>query len=139
MTWKDKSKEWGGGDVSFLSEDGELVTFVVVGEPYLIKGKFRGKETERIGAPVISPEGFSILVIGKRVFRRLAKYEDKFKTQAFDLIRHGEPGDTKSTYELNRCDMPELEKKLLAIAKKGVSIEEIGEAIAAAEEIAIGI
>ena len=137
MTWTEKAKEWGGGDVSFLSEDGECVTFVVIGEPVLIEGKYKGQPTQRIGCPVVTMEGFSILVVGKRVFRRLAKKESDFSKHAFDLVRHGEPGDKDSTYELKRCDLPDLEKKLLADGKKGVSKDDLKEAIAAAREIAV--
>lgn len=138
MSWKEKMKEWGGGDVSFLSEDGECVTFVVVGEPHLIEGKFRGQDTQRIGCPIIGIDGFSLLIVGKRVARRLAKYEKHFSKWAFDLIRHGEPNDTKSTYELRRCDVQDLEKSLLAEAAKGFSDDDVLEAVKSAREIAVG-
>lgn len=138
MTWTDKMKEWGGGDVSFLSEDGECITFVIVGEPHLIEGKFQGRETQRIGCPIITPDGFSLLIVGKRVARRLAKYEKYFGKWAFDLVRHGEPGDTKSKYELTHCEDNELEKRLLSKAKDGVFAEDINEAVASAGEIASG-
>ncbi len=138
MTWKEQMKEWGGGEVSFLSEDGEIITFIVVGPPQLIKGKFRGKETVRIGCPVWTEDGFSLLIVGKRVARRLSKYEDKFKTQAFDLIRHGESDDTGTKYELKRCSDTELEKSLFEALKKGVKDIDIKAAVEAAQEIANG-
>jgi len=138
MSWKDKMKEWGGGDISFLSEDGECITFRIIGEPFLIEGKFRGQDTQRIGCPIVTLDGFTLLVVGKRVGRRLAKHEDKFNKQAFDLIRHGEPGDTKATYELNRCNDVELEKLLLAMDTKKITQAEIEEAVAAAQEVAQG-
>lgn len=138
MGWQDKMKQWGGGDVSFLSENGECITFVVIDDPVLIEGKFQGQETQRIGAPVMTMEGFTLLTIGKRVARRLAKYEQHFAEWAFDLIRHGEPGDTKSTYELKRCPIEELEKTILTKARAGVQREDIDEAIKAASEIAGG-
>jgi len=138
MGWQDKMKQWGGGDVSFLSEDGECITFCVIADPVLIKGTFQKQETQRIGAPVVTADGFTLLTIGKRVARRLAKYEKHFKEWAFDLIRHGEPGDTRSKYELKRCDFPDIEKACLAKAKAGVPQEDIDEAIKAASEIASG-
>ncbi|GAI46524.1 unnamed protein product, partial [marine sediment metagenome] len=49
MSWKEKSKEFGGGDLAFLSEDGEVINFVVVGEPVLLEGKFKGRPTEKVG------------------------------------------------------------------------------------------
>ena len=138
MSWKDKMQEWGGGDISFLSEDGECIAFCVVGDPVLIKGKFRNNDTERIACPIVTVDGFTLLVIGKRVARRLAKHEADFKKYAFEIIRHGESGDTKTKYELKRCDIPELEKELLALKKKGVTQEVIDEAVQAAEEVAEG-
>lgn len=138
MSWKDKMKEWGGGDISFLSEDGECITFCVIGEPYLIEGKFRGADTERIGCPIMTVDGFTLLTIGKRVGRRLAKHEKHFHDWAFDLIRHGEPGDTKATYELSHCDNQEIEKQILELVKKGVDKKEITEAVEAATEVAQG-
>lgn len=138
MSWKETIKEWGGGDVSFLSEDGECITFVVIGEPKLIQGKFKGQETERVGCPCIIADGFTLLIFGKRVARRLSKHEADFNKHAFDLIRHGEPGSTDCTYELKPCDREEINKELLAMAAKGVPVEEIDEAIEAAREIASG-
>ena len=138
MTWKDKMKEWGGGDVSFLSEDGEVIIFVVVGEPIRIEGKFRGADTIRIGAPVITSDGFSLLIIGKRIARRLSKHEKHFKDQAFELIRRGESGDTKTRYELTRTDQADLEKELLVKAKTGITASDLADAIESAREIAVG-
>ena len=138
MTWKEKMQEWGGGEVSFLTEDGEVITFVVVGEPVLIKGKYRGQDTERIGCPVWTGDGFTLLVCGKRIARRLSKYEGHFKEWAFDVIRHGEQGDTKTRYEVCRCSDSELEKDLLKVAKAGVKPQELIEAVEAANEIALG-
>lgn len=138
MSWKDKMKDWGGGDLSFLSEDGEIVTFVIVGEPFLIVGRFKGNVTERVGCPVVTSDGFSLLVVGKRVARRLSKHEKHFLKQAFDLIRHGTAGDTKTTYELARCDQPEIEKQLLEAAAKGNWKADIEDAVKAAIEIAEG-
>lgn len=136
MSWKDKMKEWGGGDVSFLSEDGECITFVVVGEPYLIAGKYKGQETQRIGCPIWSLEGFSLLIVGKRVARRLSKHEKEFKTRAFDLVRHGVSGDTNSKYELSLCDVKELESELLAAAKTGFNKSDLDDAVTTATDIA---
>jgi len=136
MNWKEKMKDWGGGEVSFLSEDGECITFCVIGDPVLIEGKFQGKDTQRIACPIVTVDGFTLLIVGKRIARRLSKYEQHFKNWAFDLIRHGEPADTKTQYELKRCDVKEKEDQILAIAKKAVPKEEIEEAVQAANEIA---
>ena len=136
MSWKDKMKEWGGGDVSFLSEDGECITFVVVGAPYLIAGKYKGQETSRIGCLIWSLEGFSLLIGGKRVARRLSKHEKEFKTRAFDLVRQGVSGDTNSKYELSLCDVKELESELLAAAKTGFNKSDLDDAVTTATDIA---
>ena len=138
MSWKEQMKEFGGADVAFLSEDGEIVTFVVVGEPQLIEGKYQKQDTKRIGIPCVTIEGFQLLVIGMRVGRRLSKHEEHFHEYAFELIRHGEAGDTKATYELTRTGNTELEKKLLASVSDTGYETEIEEAVASAREIAGG-
>lgn len=138
MGWREKMKEFGGADVGFLSEDGELITFVVVGDPQLIEGKYQKQDTKRIGVPCVTIEGFQLLIVGMRVGRRLSKHEDHFAKQAFELIRHGEPGDTHARYELARTQDAELEKQLIATAKAGDFKAEILEAVESAREIAAG-
>lgn len=138
MSWKERMKEFGGADVAFLSEDGEMITFVVVGEPCLIEGKYQKQDTKRIGVPCVTIEGFQLLIVGMRVGRRLSKHEEHFAKQAFELIRHGEPGDTHAKYELKRTEDAELEKQLIATAKGKNFTVEIDEAIESAKEIAKG-
>jgi len=116
MSWTEKMKEWGGANVLFLSEDGEYVKFVVVGEPVLLESKFKGKPQDRIGCPIVTEEGFVLFVIGKRLARRLSKHEGIFTTDAFIIIRHGVAGDIDSTYELSVLNEPELTEKLIHIA-----------------------
>ena len=113
MAWKEKMKEFGGGAVDFLTEDGESITFIVVGEPVLMTGTFKNKPSERIGAPVATLEGISVLVLGKRIARRLSKHEDKFNEQAFTIIRRGEQGDINSTNELSVCPDFTLTERLV--------------------------
>lgn len=138
MSWKERMKEFGGADVAFLSEDGEMITFVVVGEPCLIEGKYQKQDTKRIGVPCVTIEGFQLLVVGMRVGRRLSKHEDVLHKQAFELIRHGEPNDSHAKYELKRTEDAELEKQLLAAAKGKDFKAEIAEAVESAQEIAKG-
>ena len=135
MSWKEKFSEWGGGDVGFLSEDGEAITFIVVGEPVLLTGKFKGKESERIGCPVITLDGFQLLIIGKRLGRRLAKFEDRFGNAAFTVVRHGEHEDIKTKYELALCDDDDLAIKLFEIQAATFDPASIDEAVEAAQEI----
>jgi len=138
MVWKETMKEWGSGDISFLSEDGEVIEFMVVGDPHLIEGKFRGNETKRVGIPAMTLEGFTLLVIGMRVARRLAKYEGEFKKRVFSLLRRGEQGDTKTRYELTLLEDPSLDKLYLAAVQRGVDKTEIADAVKAAKEAANG-
>lgn len=138
MSWTEKMQEWGGANVTYLTEDGECITFMAIDEPYLIRGKFEDQDTQRIGCPIITQEGFTLLVIGKRVARRLSKHESSFNTQAFTLIRHGEHGDLKCKYELVFEDDKKTIEELQAIKARGVSAEEIAEAVSEAEEIATG-
>lgn len=135
MSWKDKMKEWGGGDLSFLSEDGELITFVVVGEPVLLEGKFKGKPSEKIGCPIVTVDGFSLLIAGKRLARKIAKYEDQHSVIAFIATRHGEHGDIDATYPLKILDDVELTKQLIESTAGKDFRAEIDEARLAALEV----
>lgn len=118
MSWKDKVKEFGGGDVTFLSSDGECLLFVVVDLPILLQGKFKNKPQDRIGCPIVTDEGFLLFITGKRVARKLSKFEDRFKDTAFMLTRHGLEGDINVKYELTVLDDKTKTQQLLDIAKK---------------------
>lgn len=118
MTWKDKAKEWGGGDFTFLSSDGECLLFVIVDEPVLLKGTYKKNEQERIGCPVVTDEGFQLFVTGKRVFRKLSKFESVFPVSAFMVTRHGESGDINAKYDVSVLDDKAKTEQLFAIAKR---------------------
>lgn len=135
MGWRDKMKEWGGGDITFLSSDGEVIIFVVVDEPVLLVGKFKGKEQERIGCPVITDEGFALFITGKRVGRKLSKFEDMFKSKAFMITRHGEAGDINATYDVGILDSKEKTTQLFDIAKKEYKPALLKQAIEDAKEV----
>ena len=135
MSWRDKMKEFGGGDLAFLSEDGEVIKFVVVGEPVLLEGKFKGRPSEKIGCPVVTEDGFVLFVAGKRLARKIAKHEDSFGVTALMAIRHGEQNDITATYELKTLDDTELTKKLLDQSAGKDYSEEISVAIAAAIDV----
>lgn len=138
MSFKEKMKQFGGAALSFLTEDGECLEFMVAGDPELIEGKYKGKDTARIGIPIFTTEGFSLLVIGKRVARRLAKYEKQFPTVVFLLIRHGESRSTDTIYELSTIADKERVAKFIEVAKVGIDKDELTEAIASAREVATG-
>lgn len=131
MTWAGKAKEWGGGDFTFLSEDGETIIFVIVDEPQLIETKFKGKSQERIGCPIVTDGGFVLFVTGKRVFRRLAKHESKFKDTAFMVTRHGIRGDVDAVNTVTLLDDKEKTKQLFNLSKeyKPAMLQEALEAI----------
>lgn len=138
MGFKEKMKELGGASLSFLTEDGECLEFMVAGDPELIEGKYKGKDTARIGIPIFTMEGFSLLIIGKRVARRLAKYEKQFAEVVFLLIRHGESRSTETTYELSTIDDKDRVAKLVEISRLGIDKDELKEAFASAREVAAG-
>lgn len=124
MSWKDKMKEFGGGDLAFLSEDGEVITFVVVGEPVLLKGRFKGRPSEKIGCPIVTPDGFVLFVAGKRLARKIAKHEDLFNVCAFTAVRHGEQGDIEASYGLTVLDDVDITKQLIeSTAGKDFKVE----------------
>ena len=138
MSWKDRVDEWGGGEVSFFSEDGEAMVFVIAADPVLLEGKFKGKPSERVGCPIVTVEGFTLLIIGKRLFRRLARYEKDFATKAFMVVRHGEHGDIDTTFGLNIVDDTELTERLFDIKKKEFKPALVKEAVSAAQDIVKG-
>lgn len=135
MTWKEKIEEFGGSDATFLTEDGETITFVICADPVLFISKYKGQENNRIGFPIVSMEGFSILVIGKRVVRRLGKHEKEFETTAFEVTRNGEPNSQDTTYDVRACKDPELTARLFELKAVEYVSKELPDAIKAVEEI----
>lgn len=135
MSWKDRMKEWGPANLLFLSTDGASVNFIVAGEPVLLKGKYRGKEQERIGCPVVTDEGFLLFICGKRTARKLASLEDKFKDHVINVTRHGVEGDTDASYEVSAIPDAGKVKALKAIQAKTFSDEALKEAISDAGEV----
>lgn len=138
MAWKDKMKEWGGGDLTFLSSDGEVIMFVVADEPVLLSGKYKGNPQERIGCPVVTDEGFVLFVTGKRTARKLSKFEDRFKDAAFMVVRHGESGDINSKYDVTILDNETKTKQLFDLAKKEYKPAMLKQAILDAKEVMKG-
>lgn len=98
MTWAQKMKDFGGGNFTFLSEDGETITFIVVGDPVLLETNFKGKKQNRIGCPVVTESGYQLFITGKRTARRISKHESLFATNALMVTRQGEAGDKDSKY-----------------------------------------
>jgi len=138
MSWKEKMREFGGADLAFLSEDGEVIQFVVVGEPVLLVGKYKGKESQKIGCPIVTWDGFVLFVAGKRLARRISKYEKNFKTDSFLAIRHGEQDDKDTSYELKVNDNKDNTAKLFEIAKRDFKPAMIAEAVEAAKDVMQG-
>lgn len=135
MSWKDKMKEFGGGDLAFLSEDGEVIRFIVVGEPVLLQGEYKGTPSEKIGCPVITPDGFVLFIAGKRLARKISKHENEFNSRVFMAIRHGERNDANAAYDLKVLDDEELAGKLFALKETEFDVTMVNDAIAAAQEV----
>lgn len=133
-TWHDKMKEFGGGNFTFLSTDGESITFIVVGLPALIKTVYKNKEQERIGCPVVTDDGYQLYICGKRVARKLSKHEAVFKTSALMAVRHGAEGDVNSTYEVKVLPEQETFARLDAIRKADFEESMIAESVKEAEQ-----
>lgn len=125
-------KEFGGGDLAFLSEDGEVLIFVVAGEPILLEGRYKGRPSFKIGCPVVTEDGFVLFVAGKRLARKISKHEDDFNGKAFMAIRHGEQNDITASYELKVLDDKEMTATLLAKCKDEVNQVVIDEAVLSA-------
>jgi len=138
MAWKDRMKEWGGGDLTFLSSDGEVIVFVVVDEPQLLEGTYKGNVQQRIGCPVVTDEGFVLFVTGKRVARKLSKFEGKFKDSAFMVVRHGEAGDIDAKYDVSVLDNKAKTKQLFDLAKQEYKPALLKQAVIDAVEVMKG-
>lgn len=135
MSWKDKMKEFGGGDLAFLSEDGEVISFIVVGEPVLLEGKYKGKPSEKIGCPIVTEDGFVLLLVGKRLARKISKHEEHFGERLLMAVRHGEQGDINATYDLRVSDDAELRVKLFESITDKDFTAELDEAVLAAKAV----
>ena len=135
MTWQDTMKAIGGADIAFLSEDGEVLQFLICADPVLYQGKYKGNATKRIMAVIAIPDGITVAVLGMRAARRLTKYEDQFGTHVMEVIRHGAKGDVESSYDVRPIDDPELFAQLSAIKDREFSPEIVPELIKGAVEI----
>lgn len=129
MTWKDKMKKFGGGNFTFLSSDGETLTFIVVGDPVLLKSKFKGKEQERIGCPVVTDDGYQLFICGKRLARKISKHEGVFGVSALVAIRHGVEGDIESKYDIKVLPDPGTYARLAQIRDEFFRPEMIQESV----------
>ncbi len=134
-TWAGKMKEWGGGDFTFLGSDGEAIIFIVCGLPQLMKSIYKGQEQERIGCPVITENGYQLFVCGKRVGRKLSKFEGVFNHRAIMIVRHGVEGDSNAKYEVKVLPEKETFDALCAIRDADFEESMIEESIAAAWEV----
>jgi len=134
MSWRERMKEFGSGNFTFLSTDGEIITFVVVGDPVLLRSNFKGKEQGRIGCPVVTEDGYVLFITGKRCARKISKCEPLFGTNAISVIRHGIEGDTDSRYEVKVSLDGDLFSRLRTIAERDVTPELIQESIDEASE-----
>ena len=135
MSWKEKMKEFGGGDLAFLSEDGEAITFMVCGEPILLEGRFKGRVSEKIGCPIVTMDGFVLFIAGKRLARKISKHEDVFESQAFVAVRHGEQNDITSSYELRLESDTEITAKLAALRETEFNATVLAEAVESAVSV----
>ena len=116
-TWKEKMQEFGGGNFTFLSVDGEVLIFIIVGEPQLLKGTYKKQDNERIGCPVVTDEGYVLFICGKRLARKISKLEKQFDTHAIMAIRHGAEGDVNAKYDVKVVPEKETFDRLQAIKK----------------------
>lgn len=134
-SWGSRMKEWGGGDFTFLSSDGETLTFIVVGLPVLMESHYKGNVGERIGCPCITENGYQLYVCGKRVGRKLAKVEKAFDNHAIMVIRHGEEGDQNAKYTVKVLPEKETFEALVKIRESDFEPSMIAESITAATEV----
>ena len=135
MSWKDKMKEYGGGNFTFLSVDGEVLIFIVVGEPVLLESTYKGKKNERIGCPVVTDEGYMLFICGKRLARKISKLEKDFEKKAIMAVRRGLEGDVNAKYDVTVVPEKETFNRLQAIKKADFKRAMIQESIDDAAEV----
>jgi len=138
MSWKEQMKEFGGGDMAFLSEDGEVIRFIIVGEPVLLEGNYKGTPSRKVGCPVITEDGFLLFVAGMRLARKISKHEAEFGSRVFMAVRHGIAGDAGASYELKVLDDKALFEKLRKIYADEFKPELLDEAVKAARDVMQG-
>ncbi len=131
-SWGGRMKEWGGGDFTFLSSDGEAIIFIVVGLPQQMKSMYKKKEQTRIGCPVVTDTGYQLFICGTRVARKLSKFEKQFETSAFIVVRHGAEGDVNCKYDVKPLPEKETYSALMKIKEQDFKSEMIAESIVAA-------
>ncbi len=131
-SWGGRMKEWGGGDFTFLSSDGETLTLIVVGLPEKMESNYKGKKGERIGCPAVTENGYQLFVCGKRVGRKLAKIEKYFTTNAIMVVRHGVEGDTDAKYSVKVLPEKETFDALCKVRDEDFSPDMIPESVKAA-------
>lgn len=134
QSWADTMKELGGGNFTFLSSDGETITFIIVGSPMPITTMYNKVPQQRIGWPVVTEDGFQLFICGKRPARKLAKLEREAATHAIMVVRHGAEGDSASKYPVTVLPETETFKKLSAIAAEDFRPDMIAEAVAEAQK-----
>lgn len=136
--WKETMKDLAGGDLTFLSSDGECILFVVADAPVVLTGKFKGKEQTRIGCPVITDEGFVLFITGTRVGRKLSKFEDRFSDTAFMVVRHGVAGDINASYDVTPIDDEKKTQHLFDLKKSEYKPALLKQAIKDAKDVMAG-
>jgi len=137
-SWGGRMKEWGGGDFTFLSSDGEAITFIVVGLPQRMESTYLKKKQTRIGCPVVTDTGYQLFICGTRVARKLSKFEKQFDKSAFMVVRHGAEGDVNAKYDVKPLPEQETYSNLLKIKAADFKPEMIAESVAAATEVMKG-
>ncbi len=134
-SWGGRMKEWGGGDFTFLSSDGEAITFIVVGLPQQLESMYKGKKQKRIGCPVVTDTGYQLFICGTRVARKLSKFEKRFETTAFMVVRHGAEGDVNCKYDVKPLPEKETYSALMKIKEQDFKHEMIAESVLASTEV----
>jgi len=134
-SWHDKMKEFGGGNFTFLSSDGETLIFIVVGLPVLLHSVYNKKPQERIGCPIVTENGYQLFVCGKRVARKLSKHEKAFDKSALMATRHGVEGDVNAKYEVRVVPEQETFDMLVQVKESDFEESMIAESVKEAEEV----
>lgn len=130
MGWDAVDGEMTGGKAYLLSDEGESVVLLFTGEPFLLRGKFKGSPVVRAGFPVIGLQGAGLFIANKSVYAQVKNYRDKLDKQALKVTRHGAAGSTDTSYLVAIAN----DEEAVALSEFEVVKEEVlQEAVAIAE------
>ena len=128
MSWKIAKERHEREQAIRWKEDGESKRLVIVSEPVATSVRSFGAVTIKYLLYAIVNKAVRRWLVSSRLFEELKAYESKVKTHALEVTRHGEPGDTETTYGVEAKPLTKAEKAQQRLLWVETSDEEVNEA-----------